>query len=326
MNLYLILTVGIILYLLIGVGVSSVLHEVEIYKKGKGEVDTFTDKTARFFFLLSWPLELGCLIGNVSLYYKGELANARFFETRPSNVNLGNISDKINDIADCIAQMHSIATKENPAGSNFHEFVRSDNLISLYADYLERFENLPKNLALKRSRFEIIQFKEYNRVINKINEDYYYGIQKQREESYCSDFFSSGIIEKDIKNSLKKDSIRKVELLSPLYDLIIRQGYTGEWDFTSNISFESPNHSKTGAGRYSEMIKHATIILKLEQLGIIIRKAGENWGTRFKFRLKSTNISELEDLIFDNDLSSRVDDGFFERPINQGLPRIFVGY
>ena len=84
---------------------------------------------------------------------------------------LDRIFRTICDIHECITQIVSIATKENPAGANFHEYVKSDNLASIYADYLERYHNLPQYLAIKRARFEVTKFGQ-EAVIKKINSDY----------------------------------------------------------------------------------------------------------------------------------------------------------
>jgi hypothetical protein len=221
---------------------------------------------------------------------------------------------RVCDIWDCTAQMHSIATKENPAGANFHEYIKSDNLAKIYANYLERFENLPQNLAIKRARFEVAQFGQ-DIIIEKINSDFSYGEEQQRKEKFLSDFFSSGIIEKDIKNRLEEKRIIPYDLFSPLYDLIVKQSYTGEKDFATDLTTYTVKS-------YDEMVNHAAIITRLEQLGILLRTSGENWGDFLKFRLKLTDMIELKNLIYSGESSH--DDDFFEERFSEGnLPRIF---
>ena len=221
---------------------------------------------------------------------------------------------RVHDIWDYTAQMHSIATKENPAGANFHEYIKSDNLAKIYANYLERYENLPQNLAIKRARFEVAQFGQ-DIIIEKINSDFNHGEQQQREKKYLSEFFSSGIIEKDIKNRLEEKNIIPCDLFSPLYDLIVKQGYTGEKDFAIDLTIYTV---KT----YDEMVKYAAIIKRLEQLGILLRTSGENWGDFLKFRLKLTDTNELKSIIYSGESSH--DDNFFEERFSEGnLPRIF---
>jgi hypothetical protein len=221
---------------------------------------------------------------------------------------------RVHDIWDYTAQMHSIATKENPAGANFHEYIKSDNLAKIYANYLERYENLPQNLAIKRARFEVAQFGQ-DIIIEKINSDFNHGEQQQRENKYLSDFFSSGIIEKDIKNRLEEKNIIPCDLFSPLYDLIVKQGYTGGKDFAIDLTTYTV---KT----YDEMVNHAAIITRLEQLGILLRTSGENWGDFLKFRLKLTDTNELKSIIYSGESSH--DDDFFEERFSEGnLPRIF---
>ena len=221
---------------------------------------------------------------------------------------------RVHDIWDYTAQMHSIATKENPAGANFHEYIKSDNLAKIYANYLERYENLPQNLAIKRARFEVAQFGQ-DIIIEKINSDFNHGEQQQREKKYLSEFFSSGIIEKVIKNRLEEKNIIPCDLFSPLYDLIVKQGYTGEKDFAIDLTIYTV---KT----YDEMVKYAAIIKRLEQLGILLRTSGENWGDFLKFRLKLTDTNELKSIIYSGESSH--DDNFFEERFSEGnLPRIF---
>jgi len=90
---------------------------------------------------------------------------------------------RVHDIWGYTAQMHSIATKENPAGANIHEYIKSDNLAKIYANYLERYENFPQNLAIKRARFEVAQFGQ-DVIIEKINSNFNHGEQQQREKKY----------------------------------------------------------------------------------------------------------------------------------------------
>jgi hypothetical protein len=70
------------------------------------------------------------------------------------------------------------------------------------------------------------------------------------------------------------------------------------------------------------MVNHAAIITRLEQLGILLRTSGENWGDFLKFRLKLTDMIELKNLIYSGESSH--DDDFFEERFSEGnLPRIF---
>ena len=70
------------------------------------------------------------------------------------------------------------------------------------------------------------------------------------------------------------------------------------------------------------MVNHAAIITRLEQLGILLRTSGENWGDFLKFRLKLTDTNELKNIIYSGESSH--DDGFFEERFSEGrLPRIF---
>jgi len=226
------------------------------------------------------------------------------------------ILNRNNKIVECSTQILSIATKENPAGANFHEFVRSDNLATIYADYLERYENLPQDLAMKRARFEVAMFGQ-EAVIRKINSDYSHGVERQRERKDYAEFFSSGIIEKDIKSRLERTIIPH-DLLAPLYDLIVQQDYSGEKDFAADLTTYTIE-------TYEEMVERAAIISKLEQLGILMRNAGENWGAYLRFRLKSTDMSELRELIYSGELAH--DDEHFEERFNEGgLPRIFEAH
>ena len=220
---------------------------------------------------------------------------------------------RICKIDDYTAQIVSIATKEHPAGANFHKYVRSDNLASIYADYLERYQNLPRHLAMKRARVEVTQFGQ-EAVIKTINSDFSNGVEKQRERNDFAEFFSSGIIEKDIKSRLE-EKIIPYTLFAPLYDLIVKQGYSGEKDFAAELTTYTIE-------TYEEMVNRATIISKLERLGVLLRTAGENWGALLRFRLKSTDTSELKKLIYSG--GSAHDDEYFEEQFKEGkLPRIF---
>ena len=92
----------------------------------------------------------------------------------------------------------------------------------------------------------------------------------KENETTLLNSFSSGIIEKDIKSRLE-EGINPYTLFAPLYDLIVKQRYSGEKDFAAELTTYSIES-------YEEMIKRAAIISKLEQLGILFRTAGENWG------------------------------------------------
>lgn len=223
---------------------------------------------------------------------------------------------RICEIEKSTSQILSIATKEHPAGVNFHEYVRSDNLANIYAEYLESYENLPKHLAIKRARFEVTNFGQ-EAIAKKINSDFRNGVKDQRERNDSAEFFSSGIIEKDIEIRLNNNII-PYDLFGPLYDLIVKQRYSGEKDFASELTTYTV---KT----YEEMVNRAAIISKLEQLGVLMRTGGENWGAFLRFRLKSTDTSELKKLIYSGGPSH--DDGYFDEQFNEGkLPRIFDAF
>ena len=197
--------------------------------------------------------------------------------------------------------------------SNFHEYIRSDNLASIYADYLERYQDLPQNLAMKRARFEIAKFGQ-DTIIKKINLDFRNGVQYRRKQDCFLEFFSSGILEKDIESRLE-EKIIPFDLFAPLYDLIVKQGYSGERDFAAELT---PYTVKT----YEEMVTNAAIISRLEKLGILLRTAGKDWGDFLRYRLKSTDKNELKRLIYSE--GSSHDDDFFDERYNEGdLPRIF---
>src|SRR4030042_2824991 len=157
------------------------------------------------------------------------------WDTSLSNKDYLNlIYRRICDLDDYTAQIVSIATKEHPAGANFHEYVRSDNLANIYSDYLESYENLPRHLAMKRARFEVTNFGQET-VIKKINSDFRNGIKYQKERNDLAEFFSSGIIEKDIEIRLNENII-PYTLFAPLYDLIVKQCYSGEKDFAAELT------------------------------------------------------------------------------------------
>ena len=226
-----------------------------------------------------------------------------------------NILEAIRHTRHNTTKLVSIATKDNPAGKNYHEYVRADNLAKIYADYLVNFEKLPIDLAMKRSCFEVSQFGQ-DSIIYIINSEYKNGVEYQREQKYHDDFFSSGLIERDIKIRLEKGLI-PYDLFSPIYDLIVKQQYSGKYDFQANLTSYSVKQEK-----YEDMVETAAIISKLEQLGILIRLSGNNWGDNLRFKLKSANKDELKRLIYSREPSH--DDDHFEDKFNEGkLRRIF---
>ncbi len=220
---------------------------------------------------------------------------------------------KIHDISEGINQLISIASIEHPAGAKYHGFARSDNLSKLYADYLEQYENLPRDLALKQAPFEIAQFGQ-NTIIRKINSDFFSGIEQQRKRKYSTEFFTSGIVERAIESRLK-NGIIPCDLFAPLYDLVLKQDYSGEKDFAADLTdYEIET--------YDEMIARAAIISKLEQMAILLRTGGDHWGELLRFRLKSIFPDDLRDIIYSGEVAH--DDEYFEERFKQGgLPRIF---
>lgn len=225
------------------------------------------------------------------------------------------IFHRIHDIHESTSQLVSIATIEYPAGTNFHEYVRGDNLTNIYAGHLEHNHSMPQYLAVKRARFEVAIYGQ-DAIAKKINTGDWGigGVAKAREEIALNEFFDSGIIEKDIETRLEKKII-PYDLYAPLYDLIVKQNYSGEKDFTAELTTYSIE-------TYDEMINRAAIISKLEQLGILLRVAGENWGAFLRFRLKSKDAGELKKTIYSG--GSAHDDDYFEEKFNEGkLSRIF---
>jgi hypothetical protein len=222
------------------------------------------------------------------------------------------------EINESISKLVSIATIEYPAGTNFYAYVRGDNLINIYAGHLEHNHNMPQDLALKRAQFEVAMYGQ-DAVAEKINTGDYRigGVAKTRKEKALNDFFGSGIIEKDIETRLEKEII-PCHLYAPLYDLIVKQNYSGKKDFVAELITYT---IKT----YDEMINRAAIISKLEQLGVLLRVSGEKWGARMRFRLKSKDTYELKEIIYAG--GSSHDDDFFEEQFKEGeLSRIFDGH
>jgi hypothetical protein len=219
------------------------------------------------------------------------------------------------EIHESISQLVSIATTEYPAGTKFYAYVRGDNLINIYAVHLEHNHNMAQDLALKRAQFEVAMYGQ-DAIAKKINAGDYRidGVAKARKEKALKDFFGSGIIEKDIETRLEKEII-PYDLYAPLYDLIVKQHYSGKKDFVAELTTYT---IKT----YDEMINRAAIISKLEQLGVLLRVSGENLGARLRFRLKSKDTYELKEIIYAG--GSSHDDDFFEEKFKEGeLSRIF---
>lgn len=219
------------------------------------------------------------------------------------------------EIHESISQLVSIATTEYPAGTKFYAYVRGDNLRNIYAGHLEHNHNMPQDLALKRAQFEVAMYGQ-DAVAKKINTGDYRigGVAKARKEKALKDFFGSGIIEKDIETRLEKEII-PYDLYAPLYDLIVKQNYSGKNHFVAELTTYT---IKT----YDEMINRAAIISKLEQLGVLLRVSGENWGARLRFTLKSKDTYELKEIIYAG--GSSHDDDFFEEKFKEGeLSRIF---
>ena len=228
---------------------------------------------------------------------------------------LESISLGIHNIHESTSQLVSIATIEYPAGTNYYAYFRGDNLINIYVGHLEHNHNMPQDLALKRAQFEVVMYGE-DVIAKKINTGDYGigGVAEARKGKALKDFFGSGIIEKDIETRLEKGLI-PYDLYAPLYDLIVKQNYSGKKDFVAELTTYT---IKT----YDEMINRAAIISKLEQLGVLLRVSGENLGARLRFRLKSKDTYELKEIIYAG--GSSHDDDFFEEKFKEGeLSRIF---
>ena len=225
----------------------------------------------------------------------------------------------IHDIKDSTSQLVSIATTEYPAGAKFYAYVRGDNLINIYAEYLECNHNMERHLALKRAQFEVTMYGE-DAISEKINTGEYIisgGVAKVRKDKALNDFFASGIIEKDIMARLEKGII-PYDLYAPLSDLIIKQNYSGEKDFAAELITYTVK-------KYDEMINRAAIISQLEQLGILLRVSGENWGAFLRFKLKSKDTCELKEMLYAG--GSSHDDDYFDEKFKAGeLSRIFDAY
>jgi hypothetical protein len=75
-----------------------------------------------------------------------------------------------------------------------------------------------------------------------------------------------------------------------------------------------------------EMVRRASIIMRLEQMEILVRVAGENWGSLLRFRLKTVNTDEIKAMIYENSSGAHEDFYFDDRFAEGKLPRIFDPY
>ena len=223
---------------------------------------------------------------------------------------------KICDIKETKSDMVCMDTKENTACDNFHEYIRRDNLAKIYAAHLTLRREIPKDLALIRARFEVAHFGQ-EAIINIVNSECHKGVRRQQDRKAQSDFFSSGILERDIERRLK-EKMPPSKLFAPIYDLIVNQGYAGEKDFAATLTCDDYQ-------TYEAIVERSAIISKLEHMGILSRQSGEHWGDILRFRLKTMDAHALRELIYGS--GTQHDDEYFDEQFREKrFPRLFDAY
>jgi hypothetical protein len=101
MEIYFFWGIGVLIYLLIGAGVSTSSCEAE-------EIDSDEAYTShkRMLWILNtllWPYELGSVIGKASLYYGGKISSQRYFRNQPAHeITVPAILNQLAEICDVL--------------------------------------------------------------------------------------------------------------------------------------------------------------------------------------------------------------------------------
>ena len=97
MSTYVLWSIGAVLYLMIGFGVSNVCCDAEEFDPD--EIYSSHKRKLWFANIIFWPFELGCAIGNMSLYYSGKIATQQWFRNQPAKeITIPTILAKLDEI------------------------------------------------------------------------------------------------------------------------------------------------------------------------------------------------------------------------------------
>lgn len=226
--------------------------------------------------------------------------------------------EKINENID------DLTNSENPAGPMSLKYKRLDNLAKIYAKHLTREEKLNEKDALAKARFSIYHFGDSE--MSSILQDINWGLDHELKEEAEKEFYSSGVLEKDIKDFWTTGDTRTGEkwiapydLFAPIYDLIVKQEYDGK----KSVKLERGRKISQGSEiSYYSFVKNRAIVNNLEKIGVLKKINKDNWSGKPKWILENTNLSELKNTIYKGEGGH--DDSYFEERFNENdLERIF---
>jgi len=225
---------------------------------------------------------------------------------------VNDINNKLNNIDACI-------NAEYPAGEKSSPFKRRNNLIEIYAKFLESKEKLSESEARLRARFEVYEFGE-KKIIDEINRGFQNGLYGEARRKAVEDFEKSGILQKDARSywTMEKEGKKGITpfyLAEPMYDVLVRQnGKKGdlvyEEDMTENVR------------RYRDMVEREAIIFNLEKLNVLEKTTKESFSGKVKYKLLVDSFETVKDIVYGGETSH--DNDYFEEKLREGKLNNFL--
>lgn len=229
---------------------------------------------------------------------------------------LGIINDNLHEVTKGTERIADYYDAEYPAGLKSNNQKRKNSLIKIYADHLTKVEKMSPKYALVRARFEITNFYDTDKIIDKINE----AIDWSEREKYELDYHQTNILADDIKRDL--EHLASYYIYAPVYEFLVKQHhYKGITDL--KVEFLGAVVDED----YYNYVRNRAIVHKLEQLKII-KKIDDGkgiWNVKPKFKFLVTDPEKIKVIVYGG--GSSHDNGYFEEQYREGrLERIFVSY
>jgi hypothetical protein len=217
---------------------------------------------------------------------------------------------------------------DNPAGNNSAESKHKQALIKLYSEKLALKELLSAEEAHARASFEFSEF-DNEKLIDKINGNNYSKpwddkYQNRRTIEKC--FLETGLLTKNCTNELQK--LIPHDLCLPIWILFKKNSW---YKNVENPLFKIAGHETS----YNDYVKNRAIVLKLIDLGIIIKAipkrknatdySGDFWLNSPCIKFQIIDFEEIKRIIY-NGKAAHDDDHFEERYIASNRADFFKNY
>ena len=234
---------------------------------------------------------------------------------------LREIGNQTFNTAERVKALEEFCQAMSPSDNDSIQQRKRENLIKIYSRHLIKKEKLSPKDALVRARFEVLKF-DNDEIIDDMNRE----IKNQEEEIAEKEYYTSEVVEKDIKDfwttgNIKTDErwINHYDLFAPIYNLM--KGSYHDFKEGDKISVDWDTDKN-----YYSFIKNRAIIRNLEKLGII-SKITDNERPRDlgnqNYKLNIVDLNKIGEIIYKGPREGH-DDSFFDERLREGsLERIF---